>query len=433
MQVDQGRVLVVDDDRECRELLEEVLTPSGYEVTPAHDGEHALELIEPKRFDVILLDISMPGLDGFGVLRHVRHSYSRTELPIIMVSGRGERDLVVRALEAGANDYVTKPYDHLVVLARLRTQLSLKQAFDHILVLEENLKDQNRELAAANTALEKANVRMREDLQSAAAVQRALLPTNMPDTPGIKFSWAFEPCQDLAGDILNVFQLDDEHVGFYLLDVSSHGVRAALLSVTLSRILLPLPDQSSLVRRRQVDGSFQPTPPAEVAAELNRRFQLTLETYQYFTLFYGVLNTRTYELRYVSAGQPGPLYMPVDGEPIDLSKPVYAIGWLPDTEYREERLQLQPGDRVCLYSDGVNEAKNARKKYFGNERLIRAVDASRELDLAQSMAHVIGAARGYAGQPLQDDVSALAVEIAPDALGITDETGAADLAACAAD
>jgi len=412
MECDSGRLLVVDDDPENRETLFDLLSPQGYTVTLAEDGERALELADQAEFDIVLLDISMPGIDGFEVLHQLRRFQGRSELPVIMVTGLGERDHVVRALEGGANDYVTKPLDLPVVVARLRTHLSLKRAYDHIVSLEHDLELQNAQLECANQDLEKAYRQMKGDLRSAANVQHALLPTALPDIPGVRFTWAFRPCADLAGDSLNVFQLDDEHVAFYLLDVSGHGVRAALLSVTLSRILTPLPDQPSLLLRRVHAGDeLEPTPPAAVAEKLNRRFQLDLDTWQYFTLFYGVLNTRTYELRYVSAGQPGPVYIPRDGPPRNLHQAVLAIGWVSHPDYQEQRLQLRPGDRLHLYSDGINEAMNARKELFGDERVMRTVVDARSLTLKESVAQVLQAAERFAGRPFEDDVSALALEI----------------------
>jgi sigma-B regulation protein RsbU (phosphoserine phosphatase) len=416
MECDSGRLLVVDDDPENRETLFDLLSPHGYAVTLAEDGEQALELTDQAEFDIVLLDISMPGIDGFEVLHRLRRLQGRSELPVIMVTGLGERDHVVRALEGGANDYVTKPLDLPVVVARLRTQLSLKRAYDHIVALEHDLELQNAKLECTNNELEQAYRQMKGDLRSAANVQHALLPTALPDIPGVRFTWAFRPCADLAGDSLNVFQLDDEHIGFYVLDVSGHGVRAALLSVTLSRILTPLPDQPSLLLRRvHASDELEPTPPAVVAEYLNRRFQLDLDTWQYFTLFYGVLNTRTYELRYISAGQPGPVYVPHDGEPQNLHQAVFAIGWVSNPNYEERRLQLRPGDRLHLYSDGIDETMNARKEPFGTERMMQVVADSRTLTLKESIAQVLHAAQSFAGHPFADDVSALAIEIAPNA------------------
>lgn len=216
----------------------------------------------------------------------------------------------------------------------------------------------------------------------------------------------------MAGDILNTFQLDESHVGLYLLDVSGHGVQAALLSVTLSRILTPLADQRTLVRRRAADGaSWEPTPPAEVVAELNRRFQVNEETAQYFTIHYSVLNTKTHELRSVGAGHPGPVYLPADGKPEILKPRSFPVGWVRDVVYEEHHMRLNPGDRIYLYSDGIVEVRNAERVQFGDERLIRTLPQNRGTSLRESLENLVRAATSWSDGPFDDDVSGLSIEI----------------------
>ena len=155
--------------------------------------------------------------------------------------------------------------------------------------------------------LRDAHRRIRRDLDSAAIVQRALLPKILPSVDGIHFAWAFEPCETLAGDSFNVFMVDDDHVALYLLDVSGHGVTAALQAVALTRVLASRPWPSSALR--------QILSPAEVAGELNREFPIDPETWQYFTFLCATLDVRSSELRFTSAGHPGPIYVPCNGGP----------------------------------------------------------------------------------------------------------------------
>lgn len=406
-----GRVLIVDDDEINRETFLELIHHYDFDVDAVADGRSALEMIEQHDYDVVLLDIGMPVMNGFEVLSRIRGQRPPTELPVIMITGLDQRDHVLEALKLGANDYVVKPFDPAVVVARIRTQLSLKRAVDRIVRLEHDMESKNRELEQANSELQQAYRHIKSDLEAAAQVQRALLPTSLPVMPGVSFCWAYRPCEELAGDSLNVFQLDESHVAFYLLDVSGHGVRAALLSVAISRILSPLTDQASLVQRWSSDASrLEPTPPNLVAEELNRRFQLDLETYQFFTFFYGVLNTRTHELQYVCAGQTGPIHAQAEGAPVNLNNPGIAIGVVPDPHYQQRRLQLEPGDRLYLYSDGLDEARNADKQQFGREGVIRSVSATRDVGLDQSLKELVRAAEGWAGRPFDDDVSAIALE-----------------------
>ena len=398
-----GRVLVVDDNEDNRDMLSRRLERSGHAVITAVDGQDALRRVEEHSFDVILLDVMMPGIDGFEVLRRLRERFDATRLPVIMATAKDQREDIVQALKLGANDYVTKPLDYPVVLARVNTQLSLKRAVDRVILLEADLRQRNQALAEVNE-------RMRRDLQAAAAVQRALLPSAMPQTPAAEFAWAFVPCDELAGDIFNVFMLDDHHVGMYLLDVSGHGVRSSLLSVTLSRVLTPLPGQASLVQRSAGD-RLEPTPPGLVASELNRRFQMDFETEQYFTLAYVVVNLQSRELRYVSAGHPGPVFCPTRGDATDLTHGAMPIGWMPELAYEEKVLRFEPGDRLYLYSDGIKEALRSDRSQFGVERIVQSVSATRRASLQESIDGLVVAAREFADGAFDDDVSAVAVEL----------------------
>ncbi|MCH7870457.1 MAG: response regulator, partial [Planctomycetes bacterium] len=171
-----GRILIVDDDQANREAFLELIAEHDFATEAAADGPDALALIETREFDVVLLDISMPGMDGFEVLRRIRAVHPPTSLPVIMMTGIDQRGAVLEALQLGASDYVVKPFDFAVALARIRTQLSLKRAVDHIVRLERDVEKKNRELQQANTELKEAYGQIKSDLEAAAQVQRALLP-----------------------------------------------------------------------------------------------------------------------------------------------------------------------------------------------------------------------------------------------------------------
>ena len=404
---DGARVLVVDDTPANVEMLSRRLLRHGYSVCTASDGETALRMLEEQPFDVILLDVMMPGLSGLDVLKTIRRTRASTELPVIMATAKDTSHDVVEALELGASDYVTKPLDFPVVLARVRTQLSLKRSVEQIRLLERGLEQRNAELQAANA-------QMRADLDAAAKVQSALLPAAEPQVSGYRFGWRFVPSAFVAGDILNVFRLDARHVGLYLLDVSGHGVAAALLSVTVSRFLSPLRDPTSVLWARD-EGSdrYRLEPPAQVAARLCQRFPFDDTTGQYFTLVYGLLDLEAHRVRFISAGHRPVVHVPRDGDAALVDAAGFPIG-VTDDVYDEHEVELRPGDRLYLYSDGLTEAMNDGRDQFGSRRLLTELDRSRAQPLDDSLTALLGAVEQWRGRRhVEDDVSVLALERAP--------------------
>jgi phosphoserine phosphatase RsbU/P len=268
------------------------------------------------------------------------------------------------------------------------------------------------ELRLATVAVEHAYECIRRDVAAAAQLQRDLLPAQLPAATGIQFAWEYRPCAGLGGDGLNIFRLDDDHVGLYLLDVSGHGVAAALLSVTLARLLSPSLSQSSLLRVPQPDGQgYRIAPPAEVVRQLNQWLLANPAGEQYFTFLYGILEVRTRCLRYVSAGHPPLLYAAANAEPMLLRAPSYPIGCVADAEYEETTLQMRPGGRLFLYSDGLTEATRPAGGQFGVTRLQRAIGAAKGEPIESCTQRLVREVLQWAGNEPQDDLLVLALDI----------------------
>jgi sigma-B regulation protein RsbU (phosphoserine phosphatase) len=270
-------------------------------------------------------------------------------------------------------------------------------------------------LARANEQLEAANRSIKRDLDAAAAVQRSLLPSVLPEAPGFRFAWRFRPCQELAGDFLNILPLDGGHIGVYILDVSGHGVAAALLSVTLSRVLSLVPDRSVLYRPvAGRAGQFTIAAPAEVVAQLNREFRISPQTAQYFTMIYGVLDTKTRDLRYVTAGHPLPVCVRPGEAPHSLESSGTPVGLLPGASYEEQQVRLQAGERLYFFTDGLTDAEGVTGEEFGAERLREVLDRNRRVTLDESLDAAMGCVEQWCAPARpNDDMALLAIECRP--------------------
>jgi len=395
------RVLIAEDDLVSRTVLRKTLERWGHEVLAAPDGVQAWAAFQRETFPVVISDWMMPGLDGLELVRRIRNYHQNGYVYTILLTARAQKEDLVAGMDAGADDFVTKPFDAAELHARLR-------AGERILSLEHSLASRNQQLEAAND-------RMRHDLRAAAQIQKSLLPQRLPEIAGLDFAWAFRPCDELAGDVLNVFRLDENHVALYVLDVSSHGVPAALLAVTLSRILSPLMHQSHLLKQRcsKSKRGYRIVPPREVGSQLNRQFPMDPANGQYFTLLYGLLDLTTREFSYVQAGHPGPaLHDAATGRSAVLEGSGLPIGFVEDTTYWEGKRKLAVNDRLYLYSDGVLEACNPAGEQFGEERFLEAIEESASAPLKQSVAFVEKRLADWCGAAaFRDDVSLLALQI----------------------
>ena len=384
------RILVVDDATNIRILLARMLRKWGHDVVTARDGAEAWDILCEEPIPLVISDWMMPKMDGLELCARVREANLPKYVYFMLLTSRNETDDLVTGMASGADDFVAKPFDWHELKARLR-------AAGRVLSLQD-------QLAERNERLEEAYRKLRADLDTASSIQRALLPQDDTVINGVTFSSLFLPSAFVAGDTFDYFPVGEDFIGFYHLDVAGHGVSSALLSVTLSRVLHPEFDSG-------VHAADSATSPDRVVRALNERFQASDHAMQYFTMVYGLLHYPTRVLKYCQAGHPSPIVLPARGEPRLIGDGGFPVGLLPGVSFETNEVELNAGDKVILYSDGITECVAENREQYGEGRLMKLLHASRDAGMGVAMSRLEQALAAWKGQrEFDDDVSLLALQ-----------------------
>ncbi len=371
-------ILIVDDTAANLRLLSQMLTDRGYGVRAVTSGARALESARAAPPDLVLLDIKMPGMNGYEVCEHLKADPLTREIPVIFISALDEIQDKVQAFAVGGVDYITKPFQFKEVLARTETHLSLRK-------LQNQLRD--------------ANQRMEQELALAGKVQSSFLPSDLPAIAGWQIEAALRPARQTSGDFYDFISLPDGRLGLVVADVVDKGVGAALF-MALSWILL------------RTYAAELPAEPERVLSAVNQRILAEVDTGQFVTVFYGILDPATGRLTYSNAGHPPPYLF--SAQRIDKARPLsrtgMALGVTSTETWEQADAQLGPGDVLVLYSDGVTDAENTEGEPFGHERLKASVTANPECSALELQDAVLTGVREFARGTVQfDDVTLMIV------------------------
>ncbi len=396
----ERRLLLVDDDPIALRVVSVLLREQGYAVDTARDGREALGKLAATTYPLVVTDWMMPEVDGLELVRRMRAVKGQAYTYVIMLTARGDDHADANhALSVGVDDLLAKPVGRDDLIAQLR--------------VAERMIGLQQQLLERNAALTTANDRMRRDLDAAAKVQRALLPHAPPATPGWHAAWRSEACQELGGDTLNVFQLDENRLAAYVLDVSGHGVGSALLAVQASRLLQPVMGLGSMLKApRREPPFYRVVPPKDLMANLARKFPPQWDAPQFFTITYMMIDVRSGEAIIASGGHPPPLIANPSRLVRVIDLPSSAIGMLDQTdcEFAEATVAIAAGDRILLYSDGVTETMRGDVVY-GLDRLVEKWSRLTSLDLDAALDGLLAdLAEFRAGEAVADDITLLAVE-----------------------
>ena len=402
------RILVVDDMAASRMVLERSLKKWGYEAVSVDNIDAATELLLSDSIHFVLTDWVMPGGDGPTLCRRIRALNKPFYTYIILVTSLDDAQSLVDGMESGADDFIHKPIQMNELLARIR-------AGERVLQLEKVLQDRNVKLQELSDNLLAAQKIITWDLQLAGTIQRSLLPTASSSLQGIAIDCLFCPSVHVSGDIFNFFRLDEEHVGFYAIDVSGHGVAAAMLSSRLSQLLTPEMNRGCPL----IEYSLPEVPyngivkssSADIEA-LNLQFQMDDIHTLYFTMIYGVIDTHLHTIDICQAGHPSPIYLPTEGAAQFIGDGGFPVGITILAEYDSTHLNYAAGDRLFFYSDGITECMDMNQEMFGAERLLNFINETRELPISEVLTRLEQCMRLWRGSDkFEDDISVLALEM----------------------
>lgn len=382
------KILSVDDENDLELLLTQYfrrkIRKGEYEFSFAHNGLEALTmLLKNKDYDIILSDINMPEMDGLTLLTKI-NEMQNPALKCIMVSAYGDMGNIRQAMNNGAFDFATKPID----LDDL--SLTIEKAIEQIRYIK-TMQQEHSQLES-----------IKGDLAIAREIQQAILPRIFPPFPEnaeqLDIAALMNAAKDVGGDFYDFFRIDDQRIGFVVADVSGKGVPAAIF-MAVSR---------TLIRATGVRG----VSPAECISYSNELLAQESANSMFVTAFYGIYNLTTGQVTYTNAGHNPPYLMKADGTILQLPfSSDLVVGAIDDFKYSEETLQLEHGDTLLLYTDGVTEAINSGDEEFGEQRL-QAVLAQMTSNSSQDIIERIKACvSDFAGEAEQsDDITLLAIK-----------------------
>ena len=378
-------ILIIDDDPTIRLTLQKFLRGQGYEVSMAKDGEEGLAMAKELHPSLIICDWMMPIMDGLEVCNRIKSNIELSNIYLILLTSRDQEGDLVSGLEMGADDFLSKPPRINELRARVRAGIRLYQA--------------TKELQRQKQVIE-------QELFQASQYVRSILPE--PIEGDIAIQSSFLPSTQLGGDSFDYFWLDSDHLAFYLLDVSGHGIGSALLSVSVLNLMRTRSLRHS--RASQTTTNFYS--PSEVLTDLNNTFQMSLHNDMYFTIWYGVYDKQTHQLLYSSAGHPPSVLISDEEMPkIKLLKTSgLPIGMMPDTSYKEQICEIDTNSRLYLFSDGVYELTQDDGRIWGFNALIDTfihIPRDRQSRIEYILSCVKEAANN---RPFEDDLSLLEVE-----------------------
>lgn len=398
------RILVVDDSRAQRMMLAATLRMSGYEVLQAADGLEALQVVRSSRVDFVISDWMMPELDGLELCRALRRELPEPYIYFILLTSKSETTELSRGLESGADDFLTKPVAADELRARITAGLRL-------LDMQRQLSEKNALLADTLREVQRLYAVIDSDLQEARKLQDALVRERFAAFGTGSVSLLQRASGHVGGDLVGFVPGPDGQLGLFGIDVSGHGIASAMMTARLAGYLSGASPEHNLALETGADGSQRMRAPAELARRFNALMTDSIETDQYFTLVYALIDLQSGSGRLIQAGHPHPAVQKADGSVQFLGDGGLPIGLLADADFEETAFQLTTGDRLLLCSDGLTEcpaAGGGMLEEAGFARMLERLADTHGPALLDGLVWELTAFHG--GDNFPDDLSAVLFE-----------------------
>ncbi|HNW28108.1 MAG TPA: SpoIIE family protein phosphatase [Spirochaetota bacterium] len=333
----EWNILVIDDSKLNRAIIKKTLSELNMQVDEAVDGMDGLNALKKKKYDLVLVDIIMPKLDGFGFLAKFKDIIGSNFTPAILMTGSDDLNSKIKGLRIGADDFLLKPLNEKELTARVLSLLRLKSVYSE---------------------LYEKNIQIKKELDIAKRIQQFIIPKNFSLVPYPRVSGCYLPIEDIGGDFYDCYSLPDEKYGFLIADVTGHGIPAALV-MSMAKMIF------SIYSSRY--GSTH-----ELFGSVNEQMTGLLLDTQYITAFFVIYDSKSKTLLYSNAGHTRALYYrAAKKQVVALDTKGFFIGLAKDTVYEEKKHPVEPGDKLLLYTDGISELKNYNGEEFGENRLAK--------------------------------------------------------------
>jgi len=372
-----ARILIADDQPDVVEALRLLLKGEGYEAEGVNSPAAVLQAIANQDFDLLLLDLNYTrdttsGLEGLDLLSRIKAT--DRVLPIVVMTAWGSVELAVEAMHRGVGDFVLKPWNNLQLLEILRTQL---------------------EQGASRRRQLRAEEREREDVE---AVQRGFLPKEIPQMAGFEISGAWLPARSVGGDYFDVHAFSENKLAMSIADVSGKGMSAALLMSNLQAALKATASDE--------------VPPEDLCRKVNRIICDNVSPDKFITAFYGLVDGSSHRLVFTNAGHNAPILARRDGSWLRLREGGVPLGLFPSADYERGEVELAPGDRLVLFTDGVTEVSGAGAEEFGEERLLSVLLENRHLSAKELQERILAEVAKFSGARFEDDATLVVLAVA---------------------